>query len=139
MKWTLATGVLLSMLSFSAAADDCTSGAGTAITQTDLEEQVVCGTSATNSDTWQEHHGLISGGGVLTEFALGTNPVDPTHVVGSWSISGNTVTYTYSGGSSYSFDVYSTVSGAITFCEDTGTGTVATATLISSATPVGCD
>lgn len=47
-------------------------------------------------DSWNEVHYGNPQGGTLCEVALGQgHPVDPSHVVGSWSASGNSVTYSY--------------------------------------------
>lgn len=44
--------------------------------------------------------------GDLVEIAEGVgHPVDPTHVVGTWSANGSDVTYNYNGGDSFTFTV----------------------------------
>jgi hypothetical protein len=59
-----------------------------------LTNSVVCVANGGNWDA-QEYH---KPGGELWDYKKGPNPpetVDPTAIVGSWSASGNTVTYTY--------------------------------------------
>lgn len=47
-----------------------------------------------------------SSGNKLVEIAKGVgHAVDPTHVVGTWSANGSNVTYTYSGGDSFTFSI----------------------------------
>lgn len=59
---------------------------------------------------WQEQHGG-TGGGTLTDYKKGpSDPIDPTKPVGTWSVAttGNTngkVTYSYTGGGNYPYDV----------------------------------
>lgn len=133
--------LLLAAASGSALAGDCTGGLpGTWSHGIIFEDQMICGASASNSDTWQEFH---NSNGTLTEYAEGaTDPLDPTHNVGSWVkvVSGpapyfqtRTVTYTY-GTNSYTFDVYYRVDGdpsnrPIVFC-----GSGASTTLVATAT-----
>lgn len=89
---------------------------------------MVCASSATNSDSWQEYH---NPNGTLTEYAKGPgDPVDPSHNVGSWQTivqgpppynSMRTGRYTY-GGNTYTYDVYSNLDSPVTnreivFCE----------------------
>lgn len=64
----------------------------------------------------QEIHG---GDGTLSDYKKGpTDKVDPTTIIGSWGRSGNQVQYSYSGGSSFSYDVYHN-NGAICFVGST--------------------
>jgi len=85
-----------------------------------LSGNTVCGTGvgANAGDQWQEWH---QSGGALTEYAKGaSDPVDPTHDVGSWSTSGmgnnSVVTYSYDGGGNYSFSVHVDDGGTTFFC-----------------------
>ena len=70
--------------------------------------------------TWQEEHAgtSTSTSGALIDFKRGSNPVDPTKTVGTWSVTGtgagnSFVTHAYSGGGgSYTYSVHS-IGGAI--------------------------
>lgn len=134
MKGLLTTGLILTILPLSANAGDCTSNAGTPVTDFSVfAGNTVCGTSSTNTDTWQEwHQGSAPVGGTLTEYALGSgDPVDPTHDVGSWSATPgtNTITYNYGAGQVYPFDVY-VIGSTYIFCGTGGaTNEVARATV----------
>jgi hypothetical protein len=99
--------------------------------RTFLQNKTVCGTGvvpANAGDHWQEWH---QGGGLtpspLTEYAQGpTDPVDPTHPVGTWSASRGTnslVTYTYTDGGTYIWALYNDGGGNYSFCTGPG-GTV---------------
>ncbi len=75
-----------------------------------ISNSTVC--AAAGSDTWQEQH---RSDGLLWDFKKGpSDPVDPTGQVGNWSVNstGNTVTYNYTGGSSYTYTVYDEGAGA---------------------------
>ncbi|NWG73534.1 MAG: hypothetical protein HXY24_02830 [Rubrivivax sp.] len=78
---------------------------GAADLQTLLSGRVVCAVLGT--DRWQEWHATT---GALVDYKRGSgDAVDPTKQVGTWSTSGSggntVVTYSYTGGSSYSFTV----------------------------------
>jgi hypothetical protein len=95
-----------------------TGGANEIVDQ--LSGNTVCGTglNANAGDRWQEWH---QAGGTLTEYARGpSDPVDPTHDVGTWSTSGmgntSVVTYSYNGGGTYSFSVHVDGAGTTFFC-----------------------
>ena len=71
----------------------------------------VCVSNGSGGWTWQEQHrgiGTVTTG-QLWDFKLGTNPMDPTEQVGTWTVSGtggNTVvTHSYLGGSSFTYSV----------------------------------
>ncbi len=103
MKTNIVAAILLSGVTGIAGAADCNSTLllDAAVT---LNERLVCGSSATNSDTWQEEH---QSGGDLWERARGaSDPIDHSRKVGTWSGNGSTVTYNYTGGSSFTFSVY---------------------------------
>lgn len=146
MRWNIFSLLLISVVSGSAVAGNCTVGMpGDWRHGIIFEDAMLCGSSATNSDTWQEFH---NSNGTLTEYAKGPgDPVDPTHDVGSWVklVSGpapwfqtRTVQYTY-GTNVYTFDVYYNNDSdhdfrEIVFCEGgAGTGVVATAVRIGFA------
>ena len=97
----------------------------------------VCGKEVGGTDQWQEEHRSGSGG-ELWERAKGpSDPVDPSHRVGTWTLDGTngrpTVRYDYTGGSSYTFSVHSNGGDNYSFCD--GSTEVATATIITSG---GC-
>jgi hypothetical protein len=104
-----------------------------------LTNDTICGTGLGDNagDQWQEWH---QSDGTLTEYAKGPDdPVDPTHDVGNWSVSGqganSIVTYDYGNGGSYSFEVWNNNDGSYSFCS--GGNEVATATLISGQDSCG--
>ena len=78
-----------------------------------LQGKTVC--AVLGSDRWQEFHdGTSPGPGALFDWKEGPNhPVDPRKQVGTWSIASVTVgnnvreqvTYSYTGGSSYTYRV----------------------------------
>lgn len=120
---------LFSALPLVTHAADCTGG-GTRVTAgTILAGNTVCARAASGTDSWQEwHQGSASAGGTLTEYAKGpADPNDPTHDVGSWSPSGDDVTYSYTSGGSYTFELWQPAgSTSYTFCEaGAGSATVA--------------
>jgi hypothetical protein len=129
MKGIITTGLLLAALPLAAQAGNCTgSPAATRVNGFTLTSAVsnktVCA-SAPNGDTWQEWHQV---GGTLTEYAKGpTDPVDPTHNVGTWARSGNTLVYTYPGNAPYSFELWSvgTAPAVYYFCDSANTNLVA--------------
>lgn len=132
MKGFITSSLLIATLAPVAHAGDCTPGGGGtrqngAALVTIVGNQTVCA-SAGNGDTWQEYHQQGgSNGGSLTEYARGPgHPVDPTHVVGTWERSGNTLVYTYNTGSSYTFELWLN-GGTYYYCQpNAGTGLVAT-------------
>lgn len=77
-------------------------GAGGAANLTNLlRNSLVCGRPGSNyagdsSDRWQEQHRTsVSKGGNLWDYHQGTDPTDPTDVVGNWSNNDVQVTYSY--------------------------------------------
>jgi len=82
-----------------------------------LNGNLVCGQAG--SDKWQEEHRTD---GVLWERAKGpSDPVDPSHQVGTWGVTNNNSTdaqvcYYYSGGQSYCFALYDNGGGNYSFC-----------------------
>jgi hypothetical protein len=129
MKGIITTGLLLASLPLSAMAGDCTGGSGTQLDATNtLLGKTVCA-SATNGDSWQEWHKATTlASGQLIEYALGpTDPIDPTHTVGTWTRSGSSITYNYTGGGSYTFELWE-AGGTRYFCPS-GSGTTLVATV----------
>lgn len=99
-----------------------------------IDGKTVCGRSGT--DTWQEEHRV---GGDLYDYKKGPNdPIDPEEKVGTWNISSGmghgagAVTYTYSGGDSFSYLVYDNGGGAYSFC---GAGGVIVDATVKSSPP----
>lgn len=128
-RLTVSVGSLLLVLGAQQVAAGCVDGQVTGSTSLEslLGNQTVCGTGVgTNAGkSWQEWH---QAGGTLTEYAKGpSDPVDPTHDVGDWSVAGDgtdtVVTYDYDGGGSYSLKVFDNGDASYSFC-DGGTETV---------------
>lgn len=70
------------------------------------------------ADRWQEQH---RGGGALWDYKRGPNDtVDPSKQVGTWSIGANNVTYSYTGGPSYTYSVHEEGGGRYSFCAGVG-------------------
>lgn len=92
-----------------------------------LTGNTVCVTNGTGGWTWQEFHSTGSGG-ALTDWKLGSNTMDPTETVGTWSVSGSgsnhIVTHTYNGGGTYPYTVFKN-----------GTGTTATYSFCGGTPP----
>ncbi|MHB1247203.1 MAG: hypothetical protein ACYCZH_12235 [Sulfuriferula sp.] len=131
MKRLIATSmVLLAGISGEAMAT-CASPA-TMVTGTTLTNLVtgntVCATRG--GEKWQEQH---LGDGTLWDYKKGANdPVDPTKQVGTWSIGADTITYTYTGGPSYIYNIYNN-GGVYSFCTN-GAEIVSNATFKTGAT-----
>ena len=93
-------------------------------------------------ERWRSLAGIprrSAGSGPLIEWAKGPNdPVDPTHQVGTWLANGRagTVTYSYTGGGSYTWLVYGDGGGVYSFCTGASGTAVATATIKNGQ--VGC-
>jgi len=100
-----------------------TGGALTAL----IAGNTVCATRG--AEKWQEQH---RGGAQLWDYKKGPpspGNVDPTKQVGTWSISSNNVTYSYTGGPSYTYSVHG--SGPYSFCTaPNGTEVVSGATFM---------
>ncbi|MDX2367868.1 MAG: hypothetical protein QNK36_05615 [Colwellia sp.] len=76
-----------------------------------LPGKTVC--ASFGGEQWQELH---TGAGSLIDYKKGpVDPVDPSENVGSWSVSGNTVTYNYGSGGSYSYRIFDN-GGTYSFC-----------------------
>ena len=96
----------------SAAAANCTTDpivTGAAL-DTLINGKLVCGSPGPNypggalsADRWQEEHLVPSL--QLWDYKLGANPIDPRKQVGTWLIANNQITHSYTGGSSYTWDV----------------------------------
>ena len=102
-----------------------------------LESHTVC---VGNSSPWQaqEYHKTPSGAADnLIDFKHGaSSPNDPTAPVGSWTISGNIVSYTYhDSGTVYNDQVYDNHDSTYTFCDQNDNLTTASK-IISGQ--VGC-
>ncbi len=78
-----------------------------------LNNSTVC--ASRGGESWQEEH---HAGGVLTDYKMGPNDtVDPTKQLGNWVMANtDTVTYTYTNGSVYSFQVWDNGDGTHSFC-----------------------
>ncbi len=83
-----------------------------------LEGRTACYPAGGPPWTNQEAHS----GGTITDFKQGTNPVDPSGPVGTYTISSGdpgTITYNYSSGPSFSYTVFGSNSanaGTYDFC-----------------------
>ena len=119
MKRQIAVGIVL-FAGFSGgviAAPNCTTPNrvnGSALT-TLISGNTVCATRG--ADKWQEQHRI---GGQLWDFKKGSSdPVDPSKQVGTWGIASNNVTYSYTGGPSYTYTVHDEGGGAsYSFCSN---------------------
>ena len=120
MKQLIVTGVaLMALVSGEAgAAPNCDANkkvSGSALTT------LLSGTGAGNTvcavrngERWQEQH---RSGGQLWDYKQGpTDAVDPTTQVGTWSTAANEVTYSYNGGSSYTYSIHEEGTGLYSFC-----------------------
>lgn len=113
MKRLMVTSIVLLAGISGEAMAACT---GTPVTGSDLTTLIagntVCATGG--GEQLQEQH---RAGGELWDYKMGpTDPVDPTKQVGTWIIDTalSTVTYTYTGGPSYTYSVHG--SGPYSFC-----------------------
>jgi hypothetical protein len=92
--------------------------------------------AAGGTGSWHEHHGASN---VLTECAQGsTSTVDPTHVVGMWTINSpgtqfETITYDYGGTNKFEFTVHSNGGSNYSFCQ--GATERASGNLVSGVCP----
>ena len=132
--------IILSVLFLGAALGDAMAqcrGTRVADVQTALESKFVCAARTNGTDTWSEEHGILSGGGILTEYAKGPgNAVDPRKPVGSWTVTGNNsatavVQYTYTGDSNspYNWSLFFVTSNSYLFCSADGNTAIATANI----------
>lgn len=70
--------------------------------------------AAAGGDRWQEQH---RSGGALWDYKKGpSDPVDPSKQVGTWSIASNFITYSYTGGPSYTYSIHGPTGGPYSFC-----------------------
>lgn len=69
----------------------------------------VCATRG--AERWQEQH---RSGAQLWDYKKGSDPVDPSKQVGTWVIASNNITYSYTGGPSFTYSVHG--SGPYSFC-----------------------
>lgn len=134
MKGIVTTGLILAALPLATQAANCSGGTATRVTgaaiTTALQGKTACAT-APNGDSWQELH---QAGGTLTEYARGPgHPRDPSHDVGTWRRAGSLVEYNYTGGSSYSFELWRAGS-TYYFCTAAG-GLAAQGTISTIAPP----
>jgi hypothetical protein len=81
-----------------------------------ISGNTVC--ASVGNDQWQEQH---RAGGQLWDYKKGPNdPVDRTKQVGTWGINTNNVTYSYTGGASYTYSVHGPSGGPYSFCTGIG-------------------
>ncbi|MGY6276607.1 hypothetical protein [Methylomonas sp. MgM2] len=86
-----------------------------------LSGKTVC----VRGDSDWENQEIHDTDGTLSDFKKGPNdPVDPTKVIGSWGRRGNNVLYRYSGGDTFSYEVYYSASTAPAICLVNSTTTV---------------
>ena len=109
-----------------------TAAGGVSVLQSFLSGKTVCFKTANAAYwTWQEFH---AGTGALIDWKKGSDQSDPTTTVGTWSAgNGNNaaVTYSYTGGSPYTFIVCNLGGGSYAFQGVNGAATVSPATLKS--------
>lgn len=145
MKGIILLSGLLLVAAFGQAMAQCTGDRiGDAPNELDnfLRGKLVCGTAVSGNDRWQEEH---QSGGVLFERARGPlDPVDPSHVVGTWAVEArgattgptrdDVVCYSYTGDGTYCYRLYND-NGTYRYCDATSGAEVVTATFPSSG---GC-
>lgn len=129
-KIVLASTVALALVSGQAMAV-CSGNSRLNQTQlsTVLGNKTVCVGSAPTWTAQEFHSGATSGS--LIDYKRGPgHAVDPSATVGSWAIAGSgnnaTVTYSYTGGSTYSWEVFDNGGGAFSFCSGGSSGAEAT-------------
>ena len=81
-----------------------------------LSGNTVCASRA--GDTWQEEHHADS---TLWDYKMGDgHAVDPRKQLGNWAVTGNgagtSVVYTYTGGSTFTYEVWDNGGGSYSFC-----------------------
>jgi hypothetical protein len=131
MKRLMATSIVLlagiSGEAMAACASPATQVTGAALTNL-ISGNTVC--AVQGSDKWQEQH---RAGAQLWDYKKGpSDPVDPTKQVGTWSIAGDTVTYAYTGGPSYTYSVYDD-GGTYSFCTAPGGSIVVSGATFTSS------
>ena len=101
-----------------------------------LSLKTVCVGSPGNWQNQEYHAG--TGGGSVVDWKLGapspTNK-DPTATIGTWSLSGNSVVYNYTGAGSFTYTVWKQTNGSLDFCNGTGTVVNGTVKAGQSACP----
>lgn len=114
MKRLMVTSIALLVGIAGESMADCSSN--TKVTGSQLNTLIIGNTvcATRGADKWQEQH---RAGGALWDYKKGpTDKVDPTKQVGTWSIAANNVTYSYTGGSSYTYSVHGPAGGPYSFC-----------------------
>lgn len=112
-------------------------GVGNANLTTALSNNTVC--VAKSGGGW-EHQEQHKNTGALVDFKLGTNPVDPTTTIGTWSIANSQVTYSYVGATApFTYSVCSSTSkpvggSTIGFCPGTSPTSTIDATIKAGIT-----
>lgn len=104
-----------------------------------LSGKTVCSPAGCSgaSCQWQEQH---KSGGVLADYKKGAgDPIDPTKDVGTWSVattgpSNGRVTYTYTAGGSYTYDVKDN-GASYSFCGPNGEFTFTVKTGVTAGCP----
>lgn len=112
MKRLMVTSLVLLAGISGVAMADCNSN--TKVTGSKLDDLIIGNTvcATRGAEKWQEQH---RAGGALWDYKKGpSDKVDPTKQVGTWSIAANNVTYSYTGGASYTYSVHG--SGPYSFC-----------------------
>ena len=114
MKITLVAAFLAMASQASAQTCSC-NGALTRVTGTALSTLIVGQTACATlgGSSWQSYH---QSGGSLIDYKKGpSDPVDPTKVMGTWSINSDKVQYNYGTGGVFEYEVCGTSSSA-TYC-----------------------
>lgn len=130
MKFLTFSAIAMLGLSASGAlAQSCPSPMNQSAVQSLVTNQYVCG--SIGGDSWNELH---QAGGVLQDYKKGpTDPVDPSAVVGNWTVnSDGTITYAY-GSLSYTYQVQVNAGNQYSFC-----GTGGAPTLFVTINPAHC-
>jgi hypothetical protein len=121
-KLTIVLGVFLATTgnAFAACSTPFLAGGALSTLLTSVGGRTICSpSSCTGSNcSWQEQH---RSGGQLWDYKKGpSDAVDPSEQVGTWSISGNTVTHTYGAPPPYPYNVKDNGDGTFSFCGANG-------------------
>lgn len=88
------------------------------------------GSGRSADDRWQEQHRGSGSSGELWDYKKGSDRMDPTKRVGTWSISNSEgpaqVTYDYGGSEKHSYRLFDNDDGTYSFCKQVAEYVVAT-------------
>lgn len=135
-KYRLIAGMALAVLTGYASAQatcSCTGADQVTTVSTTLSGNTVCVANGSGGWEGQEQHKTD---GQLWDYKLGPgHAIDPSEQIGTWTVSGNNVTHSYSGGQSYTYTMCRVgATASYGFC---GTGGTIMAS-IKPGTSAGC-